>query len=1239
MATPFFKSVDAKQSLPQIEHEMLDFWDRENIFQKSVAARKDRPKYVFFDGPPFANGLPHYGHILANSLKDAVTRYFTMRGYYVPRVNGWDCHGLPVEYEIEKELKISGRKDIEKMGVAKFNTACRKSVFRYTEEWEKLLRRIGRWVDIENGYATLDNNYMESIWWVFSEIWKKGLVYEGKKPMHICPRCETSLSNFEVTLGYKEVADLSTTVKFELIDEPNTYFLAWTTTPWSVLSTMGLAIGPDFDYVKVKAEEGAQYYLAEARLETVFKDMGPYEVIERVKGKKLVGKRYRHVFDYFNDHPEVKASKNAFHTVGTDYVSTEDGTGIVTINGAFGEIDFEAAQKNKLPVIVNVGTDGHFTKENGEFSGMFVKAAEAKIAEHLQKTGGLFRKDSIKHSYPHCWRCDTPLLNYATKSWFVKVTAVKDQLIANNKKIHWVPDHIQEGRFGKWLEGARDWNISRNRFWGCPIPVWQCECGEQKCIGSLKELREASVGGNNFFVVRHGEATQNKARTLNSNPEAAFHLTDEGKGQAHEAGKKLKGKKIDMIFCSNFPRAQETAEIIAEAIDVKVTVDDRLREHDLGKFDGKELDAYLRSFADVEERYYSKAHGGESFEELEKRVIEYINYLNCKYSGKNIVVVTHGDVIRAIARYFDRLSIEETFNFRPGLAGIYEYKAGTLPLRDGQLDLHKPYIDEIELSCEKCGKGMKRITEVLDCWFESGAMPYAQLHYPFENKKEFEENFPANFIAEGLDQTRGWFYTLHVLATILFNKPAFKNVIVNGILLAANGEKLSKRKKNYPDPNELFEKFGVDSTRFFLYTSTAPMAEDVRFSEKHVEEMVKKFTLTLWNTYSFFVTYANIDGWKPQNDMSIDKGQKWTPTNKLDKWILSELHELVAETTKCMDEYQLTKATRPLMNFVDILSNWYVRRSRRRFWKSENDGDKNEAYFTLHTVLVTLAKLLAPFMPSIAETIYKNLTGQESVHMQDWPAADTTRIEKNLNEEMRTIRTIVSLALRIRAKKNIKVRQPLSKLILVLPAGITQSMIESYREVLLEEINAKELAFEKEGRLATPVLTVDPRKIGPRFGQDTQKIIIASKKGDYAIQPDGRVTIPAKGPTAYTLEADEVIVGYKGKEGFDVESDTGMIVALDTAVTPELQDEGNVRDIVRALQELRKKADYGISDRIYVYVKASKELQKAVTTYAEFIAKETLAVEIQEGGDFEWDREDTIEIEGESVKVGVRRPN
>lgn len=1231
-----FAPVDTKQSLPKIEHEMLDFWEKEKIFEKSVNARKGKKKFVFFDGPPFANGLPHYGHILANALKDAVTRYWTMRGFYVPRVNGWDCHGLPVEYEIEKELKISGRKDIEKMGVTKFNAECRNSVFRYTEEWEKLLKRIGRWVDFEHSYATLDNEYMESIWWVFKQIWEKNMVYQGYKPMHICPRCETSLSNFEVTLGYKEVVDTSTTVKFELKDEPGTYFLAWTTTPWSLVSTTGLAIGPNFDYVKIKMEDGSKYYLAKARIEEVLNGLGTYEVIETLKGKDIVGKAFIHPFNFYINSPQVKESKNAYRTVGTDYVSVEDGTGIVTINGAFGEIDFEAAKAHELPIFVNVGTDGHFTNETGPYAGLYIKDAQPKIIEDLIKKNSLLRKDSIKHSYPHCWRCDTPLINYATKSWFVKVTDIKSKLLANNKKIRWVPPHIQEGRFGKWLEGARDWNISRNRFWGCPIPIWQCENGHQTCIGSLKELREQSAGGNTFYVVRHGEAEQNKRKILNSNAANVFKLTHEGQKQAKKAAERLADKNIDMIFCSNFPRADETAQIIADEIHVEKIIDDRLREHDMGIFDGKGDADYVRSFADTQERYYKKIQDGESFEEMEQRVIEYINFLNRKYTGKKIVIVTHGDVIRAIARYFDRLSIEETFTFRPLLAEIYEYRAGSLPLRDTKLDLHKPYIDEIELDCAECNKPMKRITEVLDCWFESGSMPYAQLHYPFENKKEFEENFPAHFIAEGLDQTRGWFYTLHVLSTILFNEPAFKNVIVNGILLAADGEKLSKRKKNYPDPNALFELHGVDSTRFFLYTSTAPQAEDVRFSERHVEEIVKQFTLTLWNTYSFFVTYANIDGWKPEEARTLKKIREKS-SNKLDQWILSELNVLIDTVTNNLELYNLTQATRPMMTFVDNLSNWYIRRNRRRFWKSGNDSDKNQAYQTLYTVLTTFTKLLAPFMPFTSDSIFKNLTGKESVHLEDWPSSTDSLVLTDLNEEIATVRTIVSLALRVRAKKNLKVRQPLSLLRVAISKKSMAKTLESYRDVILEELNVKDMLFESEVNIAIPYVTVNARKLGPRLGAETQDVIKLSKKGDYMIQKDGTLVLPAKGKAKYKLTQDEFDIGYQAQEGFDVESEKGIIVSLDTNVSEELRAEGHVRDIIRYVQDLRKQAKYDIADKIYVYIDGPKIIKDAVTKFAELIRRETLAYEIQEGGDFEWDAEQDVELEGNKVRVGVRK--
>lgn len=1218
-----FQPVDPKKPFPKTEHEILDFWEREGIFEESVVTRKSKPKYVFFDGPPFANGLPHYGHILANALKDAVTRYWTMRGYYVPRVNGWDCHGLPVEYEIEKELKISGKKDIEKMGVAKFNKACRQSVFRYTEEWEKLLKRIARWVDFEHSYATLENEYMESIWWVFKEIWKKGMVYQGYKCIHICPRCETPLSNFEVTLGYKDIAELSVYIRLKVKGEKDTSVLAWTTTPWTLPGNVALAVGKDITYIKAKLPSGEKVIVGKDRQQILGEG---FEVLEEMKGKDLVGLKYEPLFDI-----KELQNEHSHKIILADFVTTEDGTGIVHTAGMYGEDDFNACKANNIPLVHTVDEAGKFNKLVKKWEGQFVKTTDLKIAQDLEERGLLFKKETVKHSYPHCWRCDTPLLNYAAKAWFIRVTDIKDKLLKNNKKIHWVPEHIQEGRFGKWLSGVRDWNISRNRFWGCPMPIWECECGNKKCLGSLKELRENSTGGNTFFVVRHGEAEQNKERILNSDPTKSYHLTKEGRLQVQKAANKLREKEVDMIFCSNFPRAQETAQIIAETLKADVTFDNKLNEHDMGVWSGKGEQEYVRSFADLQERFYKKTEGGESFEEVEKRVIEFVNYLNRKYSGKRIVIVTHGNVIRAISRYFDRLSVEETFNFKPELAAIYEYKAGNLPLNDGKLDLHKPYIDEVSLLCEKCGEKMRRIPEVLDCWFESGAMPYAQLHYPFENKKEFEENFPAHFIAEGLDQTRGWFYTLHVLSTILFDKPAFNNVIVNGILLAANGEKLSKRKKNYPDPNALFETYGVDSMRFFLYSSTAPLAEDVRFSEKHVEEIVKKFTLTLWNTYSFFVTYANIDGFSPNSvTLSSSKGDK---LNKLDEWILSELHAMTIEVTEAMNDYQFTKATRPMMDFVDNLSNWYVRRSRRRFWKSESDTDKLQAYQTLHTVLVTFSKLLAPFMPMTAEAIFKNLTGEKSVHLADWPIADKKMIKKGLNEEIRLVRKIVSLALRIRAKQNLKVRQPLANVLIALPGNVSQKTVESYRDVILEELNVKNIKFESEGALAERSIVVDPRKIGPKFGPETQQIIKACKAGEFEIKKDGSVKVANN----WELSAGEVCVGYKGKEGVDVESEDCILVGLDTVITKELEQEGVVREIVRFLQELRKKADYKISDRIYVYVDAPKEIQDAVTRFADFIKRETLAIELQEGGDFEWDKEEVLEIDGKKVKLGVRK--
>jgi len=1050
-----FKKVDVRQSFPEMEKNILKYWEENKIFEKSVEQRKDGEKFVFYDGPPFANGLPHYGHILATALKDAVTRYWTMKGYYVPRTNGWDCHGLPVEYEIEKELGLSGRKAIVDYGVENFNAKCRESVFRYTDQWKGLLQRVGRWVDFDDTYATLDNDYMESIWWVFKQIWDKDMVYTGFKSMHICPRCETPLSNFEVSQGYKDVTDMTVTAKFKLKEdalkaikakEKDVYVLAWTTTPWTLPGNVALAFGKDIEYVKVQAkiaEDKEETYILAAKLADAVLGEGKYVVLEKVDPEKLVGKSYEPLFDYY-----VNAGlPGQLYTINIgDFVTTEDGTGVVHIASMFGEDDYNFGLKYGYAQVNHVNMDGTFREEVKEFAGKSVIPQNSNIADFLAKKGLLFKKYNYKHSYPHCWRCDTALINYATRSFFIKVTEIKARLQKNNQKIHWQPEHVKDGRFGKWLEGVRDWSISRNRFWGCAIPVWECDCGEQVCVGSIEELKELS--------------------------------------------------------------------------------------------------------------------------------------------------------------------------------------GGKLPLNNGEIDLHKPYIDDVKIKCKTCSAEMRRVPDVLDCWFESGSMPYAQLHYPFENKAGFENNFPANFIAEGLDQTRGWFYTLHVLATILFNKPAFQNVIVNGILLAADGEKLSKRKKNYPDPSVLFETQGVDSTRYFLYNSTAPLAEDVRFSERHVEEIVKKFTLTLWNTYSFFVTYANIDNFEPNQNFD-----KFQPENKLDRWILSELNNLIGEVTKQMDSYNLTWSVRPMQDFVENLSNWYVRRSRRRFWKSQNDDDKSQAYQTLYIVLVQFIKLLAPFMPYISDEIYQNLGKKASVHLEDWPKVNKFLVDDELNKEMHLIRTVVNLGHSVRSKAKIKVRQPLLKVQIALPEGVDAKLIESQKEVILEELNVKELEVIKEAsEIVERIVMPNPKVLGPKFGKDVQFIINNLKSGNYKI--DGNVVKVG----SFELFGDDVEIGFRGKTGFDVASEEGVVVSLDTNVTDDLKKEGYARDLVRYVQEMRKEADYQVDDHIYVALEApSGEVSDAITTFADYIKRETLAEELQQSGNFEWDKEIVVDLDGVNVKVAVRK--
>ena len=871
----------------QNEQEILKYWEDKKVFEKSVSERPENKQYVFYDGPPFATGLPHYGHIVASLMKDTVPRYYTMRGFRVDRKWGWDCHGLPVENIIEKELNLNSKKDIEEFGIDKFNEACRATVLKYADEWKKTVRRMGRWVDMENDYKTMDLSYMESVWWVFKELYKKNLLYKGHKAMHICPRCVTPLSNFEVTQGYKDVKDITVTAKFKLKDakeklgvDGDVFVLAWTTTPWTLPGNVLLAVGRDIEYLLVKTicgehnlkidnqdhgwvEDKEEFLLfAKDRLEAVMKSKN-YEIVKNLKGADLDGLTYEPLFSYFKD------TENAFRIVSADFVTTESGTGIVHIAPAFGDDDYQLGKREGVPLVQHVGMDGRFVEEVEDFAGHEVKPADeptvtdVEIIKWLAANGKLFSKEKIEHSYPHCWRCDSPLLNYATNSWYVKVTEIKDQLLKNNQEINWVPEHIKDGRFGLWLEGARDWAVSRNRFWGDPLPIWESEDGDTICVGSVSELEE------------------------------------------------LSGQKV--------------------------------------------------------------------------------------------------------------------------------------------LDLHKHIIDKIEI--KKDGKVYRRVPEVLDCWFESGSMPYGQMHYPFENKAKFEAGFPAEFIAEGQDQTRGWFYTLHVLAAALTmgdnpsipkaeSVPAFRNVIVNGIVLAEDGKKMSKRLKNYPEPDILLEKYGADAMRYYLITSPVMESEALNFSEAGVREMYSKVVNTLWNVVEFYKMYPV----EIPNDLVSD--------HILDQWILAKLNELIKEVTDGMETYHLASASRPIVEFITELSQWYVRRSRDRF-KGDNQEDKIKASITLKEVLLTLSKVMAPFTPFIAEKVYLELGGQlESVHLEMWPEFKEEKHHTAVIEHMAQARKVVELGLALRNENKLKVRQPLHELKMNFEHFSRQLL-----EMMADELNVKVVSY------------------------------------------------------------------------------------------------------------------------------------------------------------------------------------
>lgn len=1152
------------------EEEILAFWQENKIFEKSLEQTKNGKEYVFYDGPPFATGTPHYGHIVGGTMKDVFPRYQTMQGRFVRRRWGWDCHGLPVENLVEKELDLKSKKDIEEYGVGNFNRRAREMVQEYVSDWKEIVPRLGRFVDMENDYRTMDWYYTESVMQIFKQLYDKGLVYEGYKSMQICPRCETTLSNFEVNLGYKDITDISVVVKFELIDEPGTFILAWTTTPWTLPGNVALAVNPEIVYCEVKRGD-EKFIIAKPRLEKYFKE--DYEIIAEIKGSDLIGKSYKPLFNYYVEQkdgnniprlsalsPQESASyENGWKIYGGDFVTTEDGTGVVHIAPAFGEDDMKLGQKEKLPFIQHVSMNGTFKSEVIDFAGQVVKPKDdhqridIEIIKYLANKEVLFAKEKIIHSYPHCWRCDTPLLNYATSSWFVEVTKFRDDLVANNKTINWVPEHVKEGRFGKWLEGARDWAISRTRFWGAPIPVWRCEgCKKTKIIGSVEEIKQNSASSNNkYFIMRHGQTEPNVMKVCSNNH---YPLTEEGRNQVLLTAEKLKSEKFDLIISSDYIRTKETAEIVATVLGMEtkdIVLDERLREINVGEFDKKPISEYQGFFKDKLDRVVRPVMGGESLLEVKKRTGEFIYDIDQKYQNKNILLVAHSDSLWMLWAATLGLTAKEIVVKDKDFTELQTAEARSLiftPIphnENYELDLHRPFIDEVKFSCT-CGGEMKRVPDVFDCWFESGSMPYAQAHYPFANKDIFDPTkgigFPADFIAEGLDQTRGWFYSMLVLSTALFGKTSYQNVVVNGLVLAEDGQKMSKSLKNYPDPMELAGKFGADALRLYLMSSPVVRAEDLNFSEKGVGEIYRKIIMRLKNVYSFYEMYGDKTNVKSQNS----KVEEEDSTNILDVWIVARFSELVVGVTEMMNKYELDRSVRLIDEFIDDLSNWYLRRSRDRF-KSDDKQDKAWVIKTTRVILNNLAKVMAPFTPFVAEDIYLKTDGEkESVHLENWP--DKKDFSRKVIDDMSKARELVEMGLALRDKKGLKVRQPISELLILDEYNLGTDFLK----IVAEEINAKE------------------------------------------VRKASLVSLPIEKYEIYLNVAD-------GKP----------MAALNFELTEELRSEGDMRELMRHIQELRKKVGLNPGDMVNLKITTNEAGQALVSKFREEIKRGTGTSEIK----------------------------
>lgn len=1030
-----------QESFDEREKKVLEFWQKEKMFEKSVAQRRHCPLFTFYDGPPFATGLPHYGHILAGTIKDVVLRYKTMKGFHVPRRFGWDCHGLPVENEIEKTFGLSGAVSIENFGIARFNEECRNIVLRYTKEWESIVNRMGRWVDFNHTYRTMDRYFMESVWWAFKQLHEKGLVYEGLKVMPFSAKLGTPLSNFEASENYKEVDDPSLTVAFQSRDELNTYFLAWTTTPWTLVSNLALMVGPLIEYSEVIDHASKRHYiLASARLPSYYKDSGEYTLVRTFPGLELEGKRYIPLFDYFIDHGQQQGT---FRILLEDSISVEEGTGIVQTAPAFGEVDFYACQKAGIDPVCPVDNNGNFTAEIPEYYGLFVKDADKEIMRRLKQEGKVIHQGTCHHRYPFCPRSDTPLIYKTVRTWFVAVEKIKDRLLAANDQIHWTPAHVQYGRFGKWLEGARDWAISRNRYWGTPIPLWRAEDGEIIAIGTIQELEE------------------------------------------------LTGASID--------------------------------------------------------------------------------------------------------------------------------------------DLHRHFIDD--LTFKKNGKEFRRIPEVFDCWFESGSMPYAQNHYPFENRELFERNFPADFIAEGLDQTRGWFYTLTVLSAALFDQPAFKNVVVNGLVLAENGAKMSKRLKNYPDPLDVVRQYGADAIRLYLLHSPAVKADDLSFAKAGVELVLRQIILPLWNAYTFFITYARIYDWKPSAlPQELDQA--------IDQWIVSLLNKLIHEVEQGMDEYDLARAVEPFVGFVDQLTNWYIRRSRRRFWEEKDSPDRAQAFATLYYVLLELTKIAASYIPFISEAIYQNLRTPdmpESVHLCDFPVYQKERRREKLEAEMEAVQVTVSLGHALRKEHKLKVRQPLPAAHLVSSDDRILSFLRDQQHLIAEELNVKQVTFSNDENefvslKAKPNFRVLGKKVGKLMRAAQAAIEQFSQQQLAELLNEQTIVIDLEGqPVALTSE--DVQVERAVHEGL-VAANQGLItIALNTHLNEQLLLEGLAREIVNKVNTMRRDADLAVTDRIKLRMQTTDRVISSFEQFKDYICQEVLAVEVEFGPTTgtEWD------LNGEPTVIAISK--